>query len=64
VSLLEVARSVRNLSHSLLGLLLHSWLFSPVLGLERKIGCELEMETRMEHGVVVKNLGRGLAYSL
>jgi len=46
-SLLEVARSVGNLSHSSLGLLLHSWWFFPLLGLERKMGCDWEMEIQM-----------------
>jgi len=43
---LEVARSVGNLSCSSLGLLLHAWWFSRVLGLERKMCYELKMETR------------------
>jgi len=40
---LEVARGVGKLSHSSLGLLLHSWWFFPLLGLERKMGYELEV---------------------
>jgi len=66
-------------SWRLLGVLGNSptppWVFSsihggffPFLGLERKMGCELEMkmqmEAKLEHGVVAKNLGRGLASSL
>jgi len=44
---LEVVRGVGKLSHSSLGLLLHSWWVFPLLGLERKMSCELEMEMRM-----------------
>jgi len=43
---LEVARGVGKLSHFSLGLLLHSWWFSLLLGLERKMGYELEVLMR------------------
>jgi len=46
-SLLEVARSVGKLFYSSLGLLLHSWWFFPLLGLERKMSYDWEIETRM-----------------
>jgi len=42
-SLLEVARGVGKLFHFYLGILLNSWWFFPLLGLERKMGYELEM---------------------
>jgi len=45
-NLLEVARGVGKLSHFSLGLLLHSWWFSLLLGLERKMGYELEVLMR------------------
>jgi len=45
-SLLEVARGVGKLSHFSLGLVLHSWWFFPLLGLERKMSYELEVLMR------------------
>jgi len=50
-SLLEVARGVGKLSHSSLGLLLHPWWVFPLLGLERKISCDWEMEMRMRDAI-------------
>jgi len=43
---LEVGRGVTKLSHSSLGLLLHSWWFFPFLGLKRKMGYKLEVLMR------------------
>jgi len=43
-SLLEVARGVGKLSHSSLGLLLHSWWIFLLFGVGEEMGCELEME--------------------
>jgi len=42
-----LGRGVGKLSHSSLGILLHSWWFFPLLGFERKMDCDWEMETRM-----------------
>jgi len=65
---LKVPRGVGKLSHSSLGLLLHSWWFSPFWGWRGRwiaIGrWRHKWEAQLEHGVAAKNLGGGLASSL